>query len=429
MKDPQTFEIKNWRRNFFIFLSGQFLSGITSMVVQYSIIWYLTKTTGSATVLSFATLLGMIPMVVLSPFVGPLIDRWDKKKLLIITDIIVAIFAIFLSIAGTVSEDFPLWLVYVSLFIRSVAQTFQMPTIQSILPTMVPESQLTRVNGQLGTVQSANFIIAPALGAFLFSVIPMNFLILVDVLGAILGVAMLLMVTIPHVISEGEKVHLLSDTIFGLKKLTENKGLWYITIIGAAFTLIFMPAASLYPLMTMDYFNGTVGQAGLIEVIYSVGMLGGGAIIGIFGKWSDRMKPILAAYGVIGVTIGLSGLLPGTNRGFVYFVVLNVIAGFATPFFNTLLMAMIQQSYEPKYLGRILGVLNSLMSITGPIGLIFAGPLADKIGVEKIFVIAGVGTLICGVITFFTPAARNYDKRLQEQLEKKKAEEVAAEME
>ncbi|MGX7163505.1 MFS transporter [Enterococcus massiliensis] len=429
MKDPQTFEIKNWRRNFFIFLSGQFLSGITSMVVQYSIIWYLTKTTGSATVLSFATLLGMIPMVVLSPFVGPLIDRWDKKKLLITTDIIVAIFAIFLSIAGTVSEDFPLWLVYVSLFIRSVAQTFQMPTIQSILPTMVPESQLTRVNGQLGTVQSANFIIAPALGAFLFSVIPMNFLILVDVLGAILGVAMLLMVTIPHVISEGEKVHLLSDTIFGLKKLTENKGLWYITIIGAAFTLIFMPAASLYPLMTMDYFNGTVGQAGLIEVIYSVGMLGGGAIIGIFGKWSDRMKPILAAYGVIGVTIGLSGLLPGTNRGFVYFVVLNVIAGFATPFFNTLLMAMIQQSYEPKYLGRILGVLNSLMSITGPIGLIFAGPLADKIGVEKIFVIAGVGTLICGVITFFTPAARNYDKRLQEQLEKKKAEEVAAEME
>lgn len=70
MKDPQTFEVKNWRRNFFIFLSGQFLSGITSMVVQYSIIWYLTKTTGSATVLSFATLLGMIPMVVLSPFVG-----------------------------------------------------------------------------------------------------------------------------------------------------------------------------------------------------------------------------------------------------------------------------------------------------------------------------------------------------------------------
>ncbi|WP_122647201.1 MFS transporter [Enterococcus mediterraneensis] len=421
MTDSQSFNLNKWRKNFYLFLAGQFLSGITSMVVQYAIIWYLTRATGSATILSFATLLGMIPMVVLGPFVGPLIDRWNKKVLLIVTDVVVAIFAIVLSIAGTLASEFPLWLVFVSLFVRSVAQTFQMPTIQSILPTMVPEKELTKVNGQLGAVQSANFIIAPALGAFLFSVIPMNFLILTDVLGAILGVGMLALVTIPHVVSEGESIHLLADSKFGLKKLVENKGLWYITIIGAVFTLIFMPAASLYPLMTMDYFNGTVGQAGLIEVVYSVGMLAGGAIIGIFGKWSDRMKPIFAAYTVIGITIGLSGFLPGTNRGFVYFVILNIFAGLATPFFNTLLMAMIQQSFEPKYLGRIMGVLNSLMSITGPVGLIFAGPLADKIGVEKIFILAGVGTLICGVITFLTPAARNYDKELNQKLAEKRA--------
>ena len=91
-----------WRRNLYFFLAGQFLSGITSMIVQYSIIWYLTKITGSATVLSFATLLGMIPMVVLSPFVGPVVDRRNKKFLLIITDIVVALFALILSITGTI---------------------------------------------------------------------------------------------------------------------------------------------------------------------------------------------------------------------------------------------------------------------------------------------------------------------------------------
>ena len=103
-----------WRRNLYFFLAGQFLSGITSMIVQYSIIWYLTKITGSATVLSFATLLGMIPMVVLSPFVGPVVDRRNKKFLLIITDIVVALFALILSITGTISPEFPLWLVFVS---------------------------------------------------------------------------------------------------------------------------------------------------------------------------------------------------------------------------------------------------------------------------------------------------------------------------
>lgn len=412
-----------WRRNLYFFLAGQFLSGITSMIVQYSIIWYLTRTTGSATVLSFATLLGMIPMVVLSPFVGPIVDRRNKKALLIVTDIIVALFALILSITGTISPEFPLWLVFVSLFIRAVAQTFQMPIIQSILPTMVPEDELTKVNGQLGMVQSANYIIAPALGAFLFSIIPMNWLILFDVLGAILGVGLLLFVTIPHVVSEGETIHILADSKFGLKKLIENKGLWYITLIGAVFMLLFMPAASLYPLMTMDYFKGTVGQAGLIEVIYAVGMLAGGAVIGLFGKWKNRMLPILLSYLVIGITIGLSGLLPGTQKGFVVFLILNAIAGFATPYFNTLLMAMIQQSYEPKYLGRVLGVLNSLMSITGPVGLIFAGPIADSIGVEKMFLIAGIGALICGAVTLLLPQARNYDIELQKKIIERKREE------
>ncbi len=283
-KTENSFDLTHWRKNFHLFLSGQFLSGITSMVVQYSIIWYLTKTTGSATVLSFATILGMLPMVILSPFVGSFVDKWNKKTLLIVTDIIVAIFALILAITGTIASDFPLWLVFVSLFIRSVAQTFQMPTIQSILPTIVPEEELTKVNGQLGMVQSANFIIAPALGALLFSIVPMNHLILLDVLGAVFGVGLLLFVTIPRILSEGETIHLLADSKFGLKKLTENKGLWYITIVGAIFTLIFMPAASLYPLMTIGYFNGTVGEAGLIEVVYSIGMLLGGAVIGIFGK-------------------------------------------------------------------------------------------------------------------------------------------------
>lgn len=412
-----------WRRNLYFFLAGQFLSGITSMIVQYSIIWYLTKITGSATVLSFATLLGMIPMVVLSPFVGPVVDRRNKKFLLIITDIVVALFALILSITGTISPEFPLWLVFVSLFVRAVAQTFQMPIIQSILPTMVPEEELTKVNGQLGMVQSANYIIAPAMGAFLFSIIPMNWLILFDVLGAILGVGLLLFATIPHVVSEGESIHILADSKFGLQKLIENKGLWYITLIGSVFMLIFMPAASLYPLMTMDYFKGTVGQAGLIEVIYATGMLAGGAVIGLFGKWKNRMLPILFSYLVIGVTIGLSGLLPGTQKGFMVFVALNAIAGFATPYFNTLLMAMIQQSYEPKYLGRVLGVINSLMSITGPVGLIFAGPIADNIGVEKMFMIAGIGTLVCGVVNVLIPQARNYDIELQKKIAERKRQE------
>ena len=404
-------QMLHWRRNVNLFLGGQFLSGITTMIVQYAIIWYLTKQTGSATILSYATLVGMVPMVVLSPFVGGFIDRTHKKRLLIISDWIVAAFALALFIAGR--EQFPLWLVFVSLTMRAIAQTFQMPTTQALIPTLVPEAELTRVNGQLGMVQSANMLIAPALGAFLFSVVDIRWLILLDVLGALLGTLMLLPVNIPYHPAVDAGQHVWADTKAGFMMLRQRRGLWAITILGMGFTLVFMPAASMYPLMTLQHFHGSVGQAGLIEVVYSAGMLAGGAIIGVFGKWRDRMQPILLAYLIIGITIGASGLLPGTQKAFWWFVGLNAIAGLGTPFFNTLLMAMIQQSFPPERLGRVLGVLNSLMSLTGPVGLIFAGPLADHLGVSTLFVISGIGTLICGLLTWLLPSTRHYDQNLQ----------------
>ncbi len=115
----------------------------------------------------------------------------------------------------------------------------------------------------------------------------------------------------------------------------------------------------------------------------------------------------------MGLTFGASGFLPGTQHGFIWFVILNALAGIATPFFSTLMMAMIQQSFLPEHLGRVLGVMNSITSIAGPLGLIFAGPLADVIGVEKLFTIGGVGSLLCGLAMLIMPTVRRYDAQLQ----------------
>lgn len=403
-----------WRLNVQLFLMSQFLTGITSMTVQYAIIWYLTEQTKSATILSFATLLGMLPMIVLSPFVGPYVDRINKKVLLIVPDLIAALFAIILSLTGILTGTFPFWLIFVSLFIRAVTQTFQMPTVQSIIPTIAPDEELTKVNGQLGMVQSANRIIAPAIGAFLFAALPLHLLLLIDVLGAIMGLVLLLFVTIPQSNNESHSNQLLRDTKLGFQELSSKKGLWIIVLIGALSSLFIMPAASMYPLITMGYFNGTVGNAGLVQIIYSVGMLAGGTIIGLSGKWKDRMKPFLMSYLVLGLTLAASGILPPNQQGFVCFAALSALTGMAVPFFDTLLLSMIQQSFPMEQLGRIMGVVMSLLSLPGPLGLIFAGPVADQIGVEKLFLIAGIGTIFCAIINWLIKPARIYDKELQE---------------
>lgn len=403
-----------WRLNVQLFLMSQFLTGITSMTVQYAIIWYLTEQTKSATILSFATLLGMLPMIVLSPFVGPYVDRINKKVLLIVPDLIAALFAVILSLTGILTGKFPFWLIFVSLFIRAVTQTFQMPTVQSIIPTIAPDEELTKVNGQLGMVQSANRIIAPAIGAFLFAALPLHLLLLIDVLGAIMGLVLLLFVTIPQSNNESHSNQLLRDTKLGFQELSSKKGLWIIVLIGALSSLFIMPAASMYPLITMGYFNGTVGNAGLVQIIYSVGMLAGGTIIGLFGKWKDRMKPFLMSYLVLGLTLAASGILPPNQQGFICFAALSALTGMAVPFFDTLLLSMIQQSFPMEQLGRIMGVVMSLLSLPGPLGLIFAGPVADQIGVEKLFLIAGIGTIFCAIINWVIKPARIYDKELQE---------------
>ena len=409
--------LSSWRRNSLLFLLSQFVTGITSMIVQYGIIWYLTQESGSATVLGFATLLAMLPMVLLSPFVGTFVDRWNKKALLIVPDVIAAVVAIVLSTVGTLNSNFPLGMVFVSLTIRSLAQAFQMPTIQSIMPTIVPAEEITKVNGQLGMVQSATLIVSPALGALLYSLIPLTILILVDVLGAVLGIVLLMFIAIPNSKSvNGQEIHLLDDARFGLQRIGTVKGLWTMLLSCALFTFMFMPAASMYPLMTMGYFHGSVMQAGIVEVAWSVGSLLGGAIIGLFGTWKDRVIPVIAGMVVLGVSFALCALLPQTMTGFVLFTMLNVFAGMATAFPTTLIMAMMQQSFPPHELGRVFGVTMALAGAAGPIGLLFVGPLADRIGVEWIFTLSGFGSIVCAVLMAALPAARLYDVRLQQRL-------------
>ena len=407
----------NWRKNFYLFLIGQLLTGVTSMIVQYAIIWYLTLETGEESVLAIATLVGMLPMAILSPFVGPFIDRMNKKFLLIFYDAIVAVIALGLFIYGINNDVYPLWMVFVTIGIRAVAQTAQMPTVQSIMPTMVPEAEITRVNGQFGIIQSLIFIVSPGIGAFMVAALPIHWVILLDVIGFILGAGMLLLVKIPEVASQGEKISVVKDALEGFNILRENKPMWKMTLIGALFMLLFMPAMSLYPLVTTKYFGGTIVHAGWVEVLFAAAMLIGSFAVGIFGKTKDRMPWIIAAYLIVGLSIGGSGFLPGNMNGFWVFLVLNVFAGIVGQIYTTMNMAITQQSFEAQYLGRVMGIVSALMSIAGPVGLIFAAPVAESIGVQNMLVIAGFGGILAACLLYFTPSVRNYDKFLQRKLE------------
>lgn len=116
-----------WRFNFYRMWTGQFLSGITSAIVQYALLWYLTVETKSATMISLATIIGFLPGIFISPFVGPIIDRHNKKWLMIGTDMLTALAALVLAVIGLIGHTFPLWMVFLAMFVRSLARRFNIP--------------------------------------------------------------------------------------------------------------------------------------------------------------------------------------------------------------------------------------------------------------------------------------------------------------
>lgn len=402
----------NWRLNFYLIFSGQFMSGLTTMIVQYAFMWYITDVLKSATALSLSTLMMFLPWIFLAPVAGVVIDRWSKKAIMIGMDLLAALVAIIISVTiGQFAGGALLTLLLVAMLTRAITQVFQQPTLNTIVPAIVPEAQLTKANGQIQTLQSLTAIIAPGLSAVLFGIMPMQWIILLDVIGAVFGSLTVLLAYVPQTLPQAEDVSFFHNMRLGVRELMQHRGIFQYSVLSLIAIMFIMPGASLYPLMTTQHFGGTIGQAGIVETVWSVGSLLGGLFISIWGAGKNRFVAIFSSLVVMGATFSIFGLLPSNQRGFWIFAGLNIFAGFGLAFMNSPFMAIVQERIKPEMMGRVMSVLMALTNIGAPIGLMFAGPLADQFGIAQLFILAGVATLITAGVELLLPAVRQIDKK------------------
>lgn len=187
----------HWKLRFFTVWIGQAFSLFGSQLVQFALVWWLTETTRSATVLATATLVAILPQVVLGPIAGPLIDRWNRKHVMIVADSLMALTTLVLAAlfaAGTAQ----IWQVYLAMFIRAAAGGFHQPSMQASTSLMVPDDQLSRVAGLNQMLQGLMSIVAPPVGALLIGVLPMPGVLAVDIGTALVAVLAVLIVPIPQ---------------------------------------------------------------------------------------------------------------------------------------------------------------------------------------------------------------------------------------
>ncbi len=397
----------NWKRPFFTIWTGQALSLTGSRIAMFALIWWLTEKTGSATVLATATLFAMLPQIVLGPLVGVYVDRWNRRVTMIVADSLIALASLGLAYLFW-SEQIEVWHVYAIMLFREIGGTFHWPAMQASTSLMVPEEHLARVSGVNQAMFGALNIIGPALGALLLSMAAMHQIMLVDVVTAILATAPLYFVRIPQPKrtlngqSAGEKTSVREDLRDGLRYLLNWRGLLLLTAGVMVFKIALTPAFSLLPLLVTDHFGGKARELATLESAFGVGVILGGLLLGVWGGFKRNMVTTLLGMSVIGVMLLLVGLIPANL--FAVAVVLMFINGGSVALTDGPLIAMLQKTIAPEMQGRIFMLIGSLFSITSPIGLLIAGPVTDRIGVQSLYVAAGL--LISGfaVWAVCTPA-------------------------
>jgi DHA3 family macrolide efflux protein-like MFS transporter len=389
---------------FFVLWSGQALSLVGSMAVQFALIWWLTKQTGSAAILAMAALLGLLPSVALGPVIGVLVDRWDRKRVMLAADGLVALASLvlaYLYFAGVATTGMALLI----LFLRGLAGAFHAPAMLASTSLMVPAEHLTRIQGLNQMLQGGINIVAAPLGALLVAFLPMTGVMLVDVATALFAIVPLVFIQVPRppraaVATIEAASSIWSEMIAGFRYLVERRGHMSLIVIAASINLCLVPAFSLLPLLVSQELAGDALRLGWMSSAFGIGTIAGGIFLGIWGGTRLRILTVLAALIGLGVSIVWLGIAPT----YVHAVAAMLVVGLIAPFANGPIQAILQATIAADYQGRVFTLVGSLAAATAPFGLVLAAPIAEMVGVRAWYITGGLVCLAMGVAGFFMPS-------------------------
>jgi DHA3 family macrolide efflux protein-like MFS transporter len=383
----------NWKINTALFMTGQALSLFGSMVVQYAIMWHITLETQSGTMMTVFTVVGFLPMFLISPFGGVWADRFNRKYIINIADggiaaasLIVALFIL----SGTDS----VWILLFCSMVRSLGQGVQTPAVGAFIPQIVPAERLTRINGIQGSVQSFIALSAPFVSGALMSFAPLWMLFFLDVVTAVIGISVLFFfVKVPAAEkSERKKLEYFGDLKAGIGYMRKRRYIVALFVLSAAFMFFASPAMMLTPLQVTRNFGDDAWRLAAVEITFSVGMMAGGVLIGAWGGFKNRVFTMSLACALFGVCTAGLGL---TSYFSVYNVIMALI-GLTLPLYNAPVMTLLQTTVDPEFMGRVLSVIMMLNSVMVPMGMLVFGPVSDRLSINIILVGTGAVTaLLC----------------------------------
>jgi len=378
----------NWKRNIVLYLAGQTVSLFGTALVQYAIMWHITLTTQSGLMMTVSILCGFLPTFLLSPFAGVWADRFNRRLLIVAADAGIAAFTLALAVLFWLGYD-DIWLLFLISAIRAIGSALQTPAVGAILPQMVPEDQLTRINGINGSIQALITLVAPMVSAALLTFAELEWIFLIDVATAAVAIAIMLFfsrIPVHAKAAQKQQAGYFADIAGGFVYIRQQRFLFRFFLFCALFFIWAAPATFLTPLQVVRRFGEDVWRLTAIEVVFSIGMMLGGVIIAAWGGFRNRIHTMALGCFMFGVFTVALGVIPNF---WIYLVAMGLV-GVSVPVFNTPSTVLLQEKVQEDYLGRVFGILSMLTGSMMPIGMLLFGPAADYVRIEWMLIGTGV---------------------------------------
>jgi DHA3 family macrolide efflux protein-like MFS transporter len=392
-----------WRRNTAVFLAGQTVSLFGSMVVQYAVMWWVTLETRSGGAVALYAIAAFLPQGVVSIVGGTLADRVNRRVLVMVSDGTIALTTLGLAML-MLNGVTDLWVVLLAVAVRSIGAGVQTPAVQAMIPQLAPADRLMRVNGVFQTLQAALALLAPAVAGVVFGAFGIVPVFFIDVVTAVIGIALLALVVVPTLAAVAERTTgFREDLVEGATYIWHHAFVRWLMVVFAVIFLLTVAPSFITPLMVARTWGPEVWMVTVLELAFSVGMLGGGVLVSTVLAKRSRVRLIVVStflFAALTVALGLSPSLW-------FFYAVMLLVGLAVPLFSTSFMTLIQETVEPERHGRVFGYVSIVMALATPLGTAVFGPLADVVSVQALLVAAGIAAALVMVVAVSVPSGRN----------------------
>lgn len=377
-----------------LFLISQSVTLFGSTLVQMAVVWYATLLTSSGVWVAAFSVCSYFPQFLVSFWGGVWADRFPRKWLIAGADAAIAAVTMAMTAAIPRIQD-PTVLLFLLLLmsaVRSLGAGIQTPAVHAVLPRLVPEEQLMRVNGINAALQSLVQFAAPAAAGAVLVSSSLRSTLLIDVLTAALGIGLLCMVPLPFRRLPEKKTSAFQELKSGISYAVSNLDAGMLLLIYGGFVFLCVPAGYLSGLFVSRVYGESYGYLTAVELAGFAGMTAGGLLAAFRGQSRKKTRTLRNSLTIFGAM----AILMAVSCRFLPYLILMAVYGVALTSVQTALTTLLQEKTEPFMQGRIFGLFSSMYSGFLPLGIAVFGPLADHIPLRILMALSGAALIGLG---------------------------------